>query len=68
MPIPMPRRSAAETAAAMVRTRLGISQPAFAARCHIPVGTCGTGRTHTALAYLRVIAQEPDLRARALAV
>jgi putative transcriptional regulator len=67
----------AQTAASIVRTvraRLGISQAAFAARYHIPIGTLRDweqARKHPdapALAYLRVIAQEPDVTARALAV
>jgi putative transcriptional regulator len=65
-----------ETAASIVRTvrkHLGISQAAFAARYHIPVGTLRDweqARKHPdapALAYLRVIAKEPDITARALA-
>jgi putative transcriptional regulator len=67
----------AETAASIVRTvrkHLGISQAAFAARYHIPIGTLRDweqARKHPdapALAYLRVIAKEPDVTARALAV
>jgi putative transcriptional regulator len=67
----------AETAASIVRTvrkHLGISQAAFAARYHIPIGTLRDweqARKHPdapALAYLRVIAKEPDMTARALAV
>jgi putative transcriptional regulator len=67
----------AQTAASIVRTvraRLGISQVAFAARYHIPIGTLRDweqARKHPdapALAYLRVIAKEPDMTARALAV
>jgi putative transcriptional regulator len=67
----------AQTAASIVRTvraRLGISQAAFAARYHIPIGTLRDweqARKHPdapALAYLRVIAKEPDVTARALAV
>ena len=69
--------SDAETAASIVRTvrkRLGISQAVFAARYHIPIGTLRDweqARKHPdapALAYLRVIAKEPDVTARALAV
>jgi putative transcriptional regulator len=72
-----PILTAAETAAAMVRTirrQLGISQTAFAARYHIPIGTLRDweqARKHPdapALAYLRVIAKEPVVTARALAV
>jgi putative transcriptional regulator len=67
----------AQTAASIVRTvraRLGISQVAFAARYHIPIGTLRDweqARKHPdapALAYLRVIAKEPVMTARALAV
>jgi putative transcriptional regulator len=66
----------AETAASIVRTvrkHLGISQAAFAARYHIPIGTLRDweqARKHPdapALAYLRVIGKEPDITARALA-
>lgn len=65
----------AETAAAIVRSvraRLGISQAAFAARYHVPVGTLrdweqGRKRPDSpALAYLRVIAKEPKMVAKAL--
>jgi putative transcriptional regulator len=67
----------AETAASIVRTvrkHLGISQAAFAARYRIPIGTLRDweqARKHPdapALAYLRVIAKEPDVTARALTV
>jgi putative transcriptional regulator len=67
----------AETAASIVRTvrkHLGISQAAFAARYHIPIGTLRDWEQARkrpdapALAYLRVIAKEPDMTARALAV
>jgi putative transcriptional regulator len=67
----------AQTAASIVRTvraHLGISQAAFAARYHIPIGTLRDweqARKHPdapALAYLRVIAKEPDVTARALVV
>lgn len=71
-----PVLTAAETAAAMVRTvrrQLGISQAAFAARYHILIGTLRDweqARKHPdgpALAYLRVIAKEPAMTAKALA-
>ena len=71
-----PILSDAETAAAMVRTirkQLGISQTAFAARYHIPVGTLRDWEQARkrpdapALAYLRVIAKEPAVTAQALA-
>ena len=67
--------SDAETAAGiarLIRHRLGISQIEFAARYHVPVGTLRDweqGRKQpdaTALAYLRVIAREPGMVARAL--
>jgi putative transcriptional regulator len=67
--------SDAATAASLVRTvrkRLGISQAVFAARYGIPVGTLRDWehpRKHPdapALVYLRVIAKEPDVTARAL--
>ncbi len=70
-----PVLTAAETAGAIVRTvrkRLGISQAAFAARYHIPVGTLRDweqARKHPdapALAYLRAISVEPDIIARTL--
>jgi putative transcriptional regulator len=66
-----------ETAAAIARTvrkRLGLSQSQFAARFHIPVRTlCDWEQNRRqpdapALAYLRVIAREPDMVARALVV
>jgi putative transcriptional regulator len=69
--------SDAETAASLVRTvrkRLGISQAVFAVRYQIPVGTLRDweqARKHPdapAMAYLRVIAKEPDVTARALVV
>jgi putative transcriptional regulator len=66
-----------ETAAAVVRTvrkRLGLSQAEFAARLHVPIGTLRDWEQSRrqpdapALAYLRVIAREPDMVARALVV
>ena len=65
----------AETAAGiarLIRHRLGISQAEFAARFHVPVGTLRDWEQNRkqpdapALAYLRVIAREPDAVARAL--
>ena len=65
----------AETAAALarsVRKRLGISQAEFAARYHVPIGTLRDWEQNRkqpdapALAYLRVIAREPKMVARAL--
>ena len=67
----------AETAAAIVytvRKRLGLSQAQFAARFRIPVGTLRDWEQNRrqpdapALAYLRVIAREPEMVARALVV
>jgi putative transcriptional regulator len=64
----------AETVAGVakwVRQRLGLSQVEFAARYHIPVGTLRDweqGRVQpdsAALSYLRVIAREPEITARA---
>ncbi len=64
-----------ETAAAIVRTlrkRLGLSQAQFAARFHVPVGTLRDWEQNRrqpeapAMAYLRVIAREPEMVARAL--
>jgi putative transcriptional regulator len=66
-----------ETVAAIVRTmrkRLGLSQAEFAARFHGPVGTLRDWEQNRrqpdapALAYLRVIAREPEMVARALIV
>jgi putative transcriptional regulator len=66
-----------ETAAAIARTvrkRLGLSQAEFAARFHVPVGTLRDWEQNRrqpdapAFAYLRVIAREPDMVARALIV
>lgn len=70
-----PILSEAETAAALarsVRKRLGISQAEFAARFHVPLGTLRDWEQNRkqpdapALAYLRVIAREPGMVARAL--
>jgi len=64
-----------ETASAIVRTvrkRLGLSQTEFAAKFQLPVGTLRDWEQNRrqpeapALAYLRVIAREPDMVARAL--
>lgn len=66
-----------ETAAAIaraVRKRLGLSQVEFAAKFHLPVGTLRDWEQNRrqpdapALAYLRVIAREPEMVARALVV
>jgi putative transcriptional regulator len=57
-----------------VRKRLGLSQAAFTARFDVPVGTLRDWEQNRrqsdapALAYLRVIAREPEMVARALAV
>jgi putative transcriptional regulator len=70
-----PILSEAETAAGIarsIRKRLGISQAEFAARFHVPVGTLRDWEQNRkqpdapALAYLRVIAREPGMVARAL--
>jgi putative transcriptional regulator len=51
---------------------LGISQAEFSARYHVPIGTLRDWEQNRkqpdapALAYLRVIAREPDMVARAL--
>jgi putative transcriptional regulator len=60
------------TIARTVRKRLGLSQAEFAARFHVPVGTLRDWEQNRrqpdapALAYLRVIAREPEMVARAL--
>lgn len=70
-----PILSDGETAAGLARLtrhRLGISQAEFAARYHVPIGTLrdweqGRKRPDApALAYLRVIAREPETVAMAL--
>lgn len=70
-----PILTAAQTAAAIargVRQRLGISQAEFSARYHVPIGTLRDWEQNRkqpdapALAYLRVIAREPAMVARAL--
>ncbi|MHB1304590.1 MAG: helix-turn-helix domain-containing protein [Acidiphilium sp.] len=70
-----PILSDAETAAGiarLIRHRLGISQAEFAARYHVPVGTLRDWEQNRkqpdapALAYLRVIAREPEIVAKAL--
>ena len=67
----------AETVSAIaraIRVKLGISQAEFAARYHVPIGTLRDWEQNRkqpdapALAYLRVIAREPEMVARALAV
>jgi putative transcriptional regulator len=64
-----------QTAAAIARTirkRLGLSQAQFAARFHVPVGTLRDWEQNRrqpdapAMAYLRVIAREPEMVTRAL--
>jgi putative transcriptional regulator len=66
-----------DTAAAIarsVRKRLGLSQAEFAARFHVPVGTLRDWEQNRrqpdapALAYLRVIAREPEMVANALMI
>ena len=70
-----PILSEAETASAIVRTvrkQLGISQAEFSARYHVAIGTLRDWEQNRkqpdapALAYLHVIAREPDIVARAL--
>jgi putative transcriptional regulator len=65
----------AQAAAALVRTvrrRLGLSQAEFATRYHIPAGTLRDWEQSrkkpdsTAMAFLRVIAREPEIVAKAL--
>ena len=74
-PASAPILADAATAAAIVRTvrkRLGLSQAEFAARFHVPVGTLRDWEQNRrrpdapALAYLRVIAREPEIVAKAL--
>jgi putative transcriptional regulator len=71
-----PTLTDAETAAGLVRTirlRLGVSQAEFARRFQVPIGTLRDWEQKrrqpdaTALAYLRVIANAPELVAQALA-
>jgi putative transcriptional regulator len=56
----------------MTRTGLGLSQPEFAARFHVPVGTLRDWEQARvlppdfAVAYARVIARHPDLVAEVL--
>jgi putative transcriptional regulator len=55
------------------RTRLGLSQSEFASRFRVPVGTlrdweqARATAPDFAIAYVRVIAQHPDIVAKALA-
>ncbi len=55
------------------RTDLGLSQPEFASRFHVPVGTLRDWEQSRAtppdfaIAYVRVIAQAPDMVARFVA-
>ncbi|WP_037278010.1 helix-turn-helix domain-containing protein [Rubellimicrobium mesophilum] len=57
----------------MTRTGLGLSQPEFAARFHVPVGTLRDWEQARvtppdfAVAYVRVIARHPDIVAEAVA-
>ena len=57
----------------MTRTKLGLSQPEFAARFRVPVGTLRdweqsrTMAPDFAVAYVRVIALHPDMVAKAVA-
>jgi putative transcriptional regulator len=70
-----PILTGAETAAALVRSvrkRLCITQAEFSARYHVPIGTLRDWEQNRkqpdapALAYLRVIAREPEVVAKAL--
>jgi putative transcriptional regulator len=76
-PDAVPILTGGATAAAIVRTvrkRLRLSRAAFAARLHVPAGTLRDWEQNLrqpdapALAYLRVIAREPDMVAPALVV
>ncbi len=55
------------------RTKLGLSQPEFAARFRVPVGTLRDWEQARAtppdfaIAYIRVIGQHPDIVAKAVA-
>lgn len=57
----------------MTRTNLGLSQAEFASRFHVPVGTlrdweqARVTAPDFAIAYVRVIAQHPDMVAKAVA-
>jgi putative transcriptional regulator len=57
----------------MTRSRLGLSQPEFAARFRVPVGTlrdweqARATAPDFAIAYIRVIGAHPDIVAKALA-
>jgi putative transcriptional regulator len=71
-----PILNAAATASAIVRqvrAQLGLSQPEFASRFHLPLGTLRDWEQNrkqpdaSAIAYLRVIAKEPEIVAKALA-
>ena len=59
--------------AKIIRRAFGLTQEEFAARFHIPLGTLRDWEQHrtepdqAAQAYLKVIAKEPDMVARALA-
>jgi len=58
--------------AKIIRRALGFSQEEFAARFHIPIGTLRDWEQNrcapdqAAMAYLKVIAQEPDIVSKAL--
>jgi len=57
----------------MTRTALGLTQAEFAERFHVPVGTLRDWEQSRAMppdfavAYVKVIAQHPDLVAKAVA-
>ena len=75
-PDAVPILTEGQAAAMLVRTvrkRLKLSQATFAGRYRVPIGTLRDWEQNrrqpdaTAMAYLRVIAREPDMVARALA-
>ena len=68
-----PENSIPSARSRVIRMRLGLTQEEFAARYHIPLGTLRDWEQHRSepdqatQAYLKVIAKEPDMVARALA-
>jgi len=69
----LPAEAVAAVRVMAIRQATGLSQAAFAARYHVPVGTLRDWEQQrrtpdaAALAYLRVIEREPEAVARALA-
>jgi putative transcriptional regulator len=67
-----PERAIPSARSRVIRIRLGLTQEEFSARYHIPLGTLRDWEQHRAepdqatRAYLKVIAKEPELVARAL--